>query len=462
MAMRIIKAEKLLRLLNAIFRTMNNSRFNARNSIFAKILLSLNSQQIITGGSKCGNVYGLLPMKILLLIIFSSVSSCIFFMPGELMKPFPNFSLPIICGDQQTTEYLPLLKGKHVALMVNQTAMLGKTHLADSLYTLGVDVKKIFAPEHGFRGTADAGKNIRDTIDPQTKIPVISIYGEKKKPTAADLAGIDIVIFDIQDVGARFYTYISSLHYLMEACAENNVELLVLDRPNPNGWYVDGPVLQKDFQSFVGVDPLPIVHGLTIGEYAQMVNGEKWLPHGGQCKLRVIQCLEYQHTNKFSLRVKPSPNLQDSLAIALYPSICMFEGTNISVGRGTDYPFEVIGSPKTGFQNAYEFTPQSKPGATNPPFVNQMCYGYDLRRELNIEHKGTFTFQYIIEMYKIYPDKNDFFLKSNFFDKLAGTDAIKKMIVDGKTEKEIRASYQKDLLAYKAMRKKYLLYPDFE
>ena len=341
--------------------------------------------------------------------------------------------------------------------MVNQTAIVGKSHLVDTLIASGVNVAKIFSPEHGFRGDADAGASVKDSVDAKTGIPVISVYGKKKKPTAADLADIDIVVFDIQDVGARFYTFISSLHYLMEACAENHKELIVLDRPNPNGFYVDGPVLKKEFQSFVGVDPIPVVYGLTIGEYAQMVNGEKWLPGGAQCKLKIISCLKYDHTAYFELPVKPSPNLPNLDAIFLYPKLCFFEGTNISVGRGTTRPFQIIGSPKTKFPGAYEFTPLSMPGAKEPPFLNQKCYGYELEPPTEI-----CCFHYVIQMYALYPDKDDFFLKSNFFDKLAGTNEVRKMIVSGKTEEEIRASYQKDLEEFKVKRKKYLLYKDFE
>ncbi|HWB62780.1 MAG TPA: DUF1343 domain-containing protein [Chitinophagales bacterium] len=377
-------------------------------------------------------------------------------------KPAPvKVSSAIVCGDARFDVYLPLLQNKNVAFMLNQTAVVNGSLLVDTLLGLGIKVKKIFAPEHGFRGKADAGEDVKDGVDAKTGIPVISVYGNKKMPTAADLDSIDIVVFDIQDVGTRFYTFISSLHYLMEACAINNKPLIVLDRPNPNGWYADGPVLQKEFKSFVGVDPIPVVHGLTIGEYAQMVNGEKWLPGSAQCNLTVIGCLNYTHSMRWNLPVRPSPNLPDSLAVALYPSLCFFEGTNISVGRGTGAPFQVIGSPATKFKGAYQFTPQSMPGATQPPFLNKVCYGYDLRQPAN-RLKPPFSFQYVINMYKLYADKKDFFLKTGFFDKLAGTDEVRKMIEAGKTDAEIKAWYAKDLQAYKAMRKKYLLYPDFE
>jgi uncharacterized protein YbbC (DUF1343 family) len=395
-------------------------------------------------------------MKISLVIL--SFCSFIFFhlqLLGQAGKS-------LVYGDARMDQILPALEGKQVALMVNQTAMVGTTHLLDTLISQGINVKKIFAPEHGLRGNADAGAHIKDSIDEKTGLPVISVYGNKKKPTGADLKGIDVVVFDIQDVGARFFTFISSLHYLMEACAENNVPLIVLDRPNPNGGYVAGPVLQKEFSSFVGVDPVPIVYGLTEGEYAQMVNGENWLSNGMQCKLKVITCLNYSHEDKVSLPIKPSPNLPNSLAVALYPSLCMFEGTNVSVGRGTSVPFQVIGSPKTKLDGAFEFTPKSKPGAANPPYLNQVCYGFDLRSMEDNYGALKFSFNYILQMYRLCTDKSEFFLKNNFFDKLVGTDTIRKMIVDGMNEKEIVASYYLDLEAYKMIRKKYLLYKDFE
>ena len=366
-----------------------------------------------------------------------------------------------ITGAERLDQLLPLIKGKNVALLVNQTSVCGSTHLVDTLLASGIKIKKIFAPEHGFRGNADAGEHVNDSVDAKTGIPVVSLYGKKAKPSKDDLEGIEVIIFDIQDVGARFYTFISSLHYLMEACSENNKQLIVLDRPNPNGWYVAGPVLKKEFQSFVGVDPIPVVHGLTIGEYAQMVNGEKWMHNGAQCNLKVISCLRYEHKMRTDLLIKPSPNLPNWKAILLYPSLCFFEGTNVSVGRGTDAPFQVIGSPKTKFEGAYEFTPESKPGAKNPPFANQKCYGRNLQN-VYLPNHGEFTFQYVIDMYKLYTDKNDFFLKTGFFDKLCGTDEIRKLIEEGKSEKEISAAYQKELDAYKLKRKKYLLYKDFE
>jgi uncharacterized protein YbbC (DUF1343 family) len=365
----------------------------------------------------------------------------------------------IVCGAERTTEYLPVLKGKRVALLVNQTSMVGSTHLVDTLLAAGINIQKIFAPEHGFRGSADAGEHVANEKDKKTGLPVISLYGSKKNPSPDDLKDVDIVIFDVQGAGVRFYTFISSLHYLMQACAYNQKTLLVLDRPNPNGWYVDGPVLQKEFQSFVGVDPIPVVHGLTVAEYAQMVNGEKWLQNGAQCQLTVVPCANYSHSMRYSLPVKPSPNLPNDRAIYLYPSLCFFEGTDVSVGRGTDYPFQVIGSPGSGIKD-FSFTPESKPGAKSPPHLGKVCYGFDLRKGEN--NLGQLNLTYLIKMLAAYTDKEKFFLSNNFFDKLAGTDALRKQLLEGKTEQQIKDSWASGLYEYKEKRKKYLLYKDFE
>lgn len=365
----------------------------------------------------------------------------------------------VICGDERMDELIPLLKGKKVALLVNQTAMVGQTHLIDTLLSQGVSIKKIFAPEHGYRGNADAGAELKDGVDHKTKLPVISLYGAKKKPTGDDLKDIDVVVFDIQDVGTRFYTFISTLHYLMEACAENHVEVIVLDRPNPNGWYVDGPVLQANFQSFVGVDPIPVVHGLTVGEYAKMVNGEHWLSEGLQCTLKVVPCLNYTHETRYSLPVKPSPNLPNDVAIYLYPSLCFFEGTDVSVGRGTDFPFQIIGSPAIPSMD-YSFTPESRPGAVSPPHLNKECHGLDLRKA-DLTVPGIHL-NYLIEMLKEYTDKKAFFLPNHFFDKLAGNSKLREQLIDGKSAEEIKESWAAELTAYKAKRKSYLLYPDFK
>lgn len=391
------------------------------------------------------------------LFLFVRISSC------QAAKPpasnIPSSTNNIVCGAEKLNEYLPLLKSKRVAMLVNQTSVVGNTHLVDTLIALGINIKKIFAPEHGFRGEADAGEHITNEKDKKTGLPVVSLYGAKKNPSTEDLSDVDMVIFDIQDVGARFYTFISSLHYLMQACADNNKELIVLDRPNPNGWYIDGPVLQKEFQSFVGVDPIPVVHGLTVGEYAQMINGENWLDKGAQCKLTVVSCANYTHNMRYSLPIKPSPNLPNDEAVYLYPSLCFFEGTDVSVGRGTDYPFQVIGSPNSGVKD-FSFTPESKPGAKSPPHLNKVCYGMDLRKpDMSV---AGLNLKYLLQMFSNYKTKHTFFLANNFFDKLAGNAELKKQLIEGKSENEIKESWKKDLSDYKLKRKKYLLYKDFE
>ena len=363
-------------------------------------------------------------------------------------------ALTVVTGAQQLDLLLPKLTGKRVALVVNHTSTIGRIHLADTLQKLHVDLKKIFAPEHGFRGNADAGETLKDGVDIQTNLPVVSLYGSTKKPTFDQLADVDILIFDIQDVGVRFYTYISTLHYVMEACAENDKKLIVLDRPNPNGSYVDGPVLKPEFKSFVGLHPIPIVHGLTVGEFAQMINGEGWLPKKLTCNLDVIPVKNWVHQDSYSLPIKPSPNLPDDQSVRLYPSLGLFEGTVISVGRGTKTPFEIIGNPELKDQ-PFSFTPVSIEGmAKNPPFENNICYGLDLRTA--IVKKGQLDLSYLIKMYQAYPDKDKFFI--NFFDKLAGTDVLKTQIREGKSEAQIRATWQEDLEAFNAKRRQYLIY----
>ncbi|WP_437179409.1 exo-beta-N-acetylmuramidase NamZ family protein [Pontibacter vulgaris] len=363
---------------------------------------------------------------------------------------------PLKTGAEQTEKYLNLLKGKRIGLVVNQTSVIGKTHLVDSLVSQGINIITIFAPEHGFRGDADAGAYVKDAKDVRTGLPIISLYGKNKKPLPEQLQNIDILVFDIQDVGTRFYTYISTMHYVMEAAAEQNKEVLILDRPNPNGHYVDGPVLEPAFKSFVGMHPIPIVHGVTVGELAHMINGEKWLEGQRQAKITVIPVANYTHSTAYTLPVKPSPNLPNAQAIALYPSICFFEGTNVSVGRGTTTPFQVIGSPYYKYKT-YTFTPQSMPGALDPPYKNQPCYGMDLTSP---SHAQPFTLTYLIEFYKNSTQQEKFF--NNFFEKLAGTATLREQIKSGKTESEIRASWEPTLSNYKQLRKKYLLYPDFE
>lgn len=367
----------------------------------------------------------------------------------------------ILTGAEQTQLYIPEFKDKRVGVVVNPTSMVGKKHLVDTLRASGVDLKKIFAPEHGFRADADAGAIIDNDYDPKTALPIVSIYGKKKGPDSLDLVDIDVMVFDIQDVGVRFYTYISTLQYVMEACAKYKKPLYVLDRPNPNGYYIDGPVLDKKYASFVGMQPIPVVHGLTVGEYAQMLNGEKWLTDSVQCELHVIACKNYTHSMLYELPVKPSPNLPNMTSIYLYPSLCLFEGTPVSVGRGTDRPFQVYGYPGN-LNGAFTFTPQAKAGANKPPYMNQLCRGYDLsyyNTGFFLNKKAIFL-NYVIDAYRNYPQKENFF--TDFFDKLAGTDKLREDIKAGKNEQLIRLGWQDDIKKYKAIRKKYLLYKDFE
>ncbi len=373
-----------------------------------------------------------------------------------------NTTLQLKVGAAQLEEYLPQLKNKNVALLVNQTSTVEETHLVDVLLKEGVAIKKIFAPEHGFRGQADAGEHVKDGKDAKTGIPLISLYGKNKKPSPQHLSGIDIVVFDIKDVGARFYTYISSMSYVMEACAENNVDFMVLDRPNPNGHYVDGPVLKKEYQSFVGLHPIPVVHGMTVGEYAKMVNGEGWLKNKVTCNLIVVKCKNYDHNTFYELPIKPSPNLPNTHSIYLYPSLCFFEGTEVSAGRGTQNQFQIYGHPDFK-KGDYNFTPIPRPGARYPKHEGKTCNGFDLTK-LDLEEfqtHGRLNLRYLIHFYKNFENKDAFFLKNKFFDKLAGNSTLRWQIIKGKGEEEIRESWQKDLEAFKKIRKKYLLYKDF-
>jgi uncharacterized protein YbbC (DUF1343 family) len=358
-------------------------------------------------------------------------------------------------GAEQTTLYVPNLRGKTVALVVNHTSTIGQTHLADSLVSLGIKIKTIFAPEHGFRGTADAGEHVANGIDKKTGLPIVSLYGSNKKPSVAQLEGIDVVIFDIQDVGARFYTYTSTMHYVMEACAEQGKQLLILDRPNPNGHYVDGQVLNKKFASFVGLNPVPVVHGCTVGELAQMINGEGWLTGNKKCNIQIIKCLNYKHSTPYAPPIAPSPNLPNLQSMLLYTSICFFEGTDVSVGRGTDKQFQVIGSPNPK-NGEFKFTPEDKPGAKNPPQKGNLCYGLDLSK-IDARSQG-FTLKYLLDFYQKSGAKDKFFSSPSFFDKLAGSDTLRKQIIAGMTETQIRASWKVDLDKYKAIRQKYLIY----
>lgn len=362
-------------------------------------------------------------------------------------------NLAIKTGAENYEDYLPILRNKRIGIVTNPTGIVeNKKHLVDFLLEKKVDLQKIYAPEHGFRGTADAGEVIKDGKDIKTNLPIISLYGSNKKPKSEQLAAIDVVIFDIQDVGARFYTYISTLHYVMEACAENNIELLVLDRPNPNGNIIDGPVLEMEHKSFVGMHPIPVLHGLTIGEYAKMINGEKWLANGIQCKLKVISCTNYKREMRYSLPVKPSPNLPNDQSINLYASLCFFEGTNVSIGRGTEKQFQIYGSPflqKTEFS----FTPIPNFGAKEPMHKDVLCYGEDLTK---IKKVNRLELKWLIKAYEDTSDKAVFF--NDFFTKLAGTKKLQEQIIEGVSEKEIRKSWEADLNAFKEMRKHYLIY----
>jgi len=356
-------------------------------------------------------------------------------------------------GAYQMNEYLKILEGKKVGMVVNQTSVINDTHLVDSLRSYDINIKKVFAPEHGFRGKADAGATVKSGYDEKTGLPIISLYGKNKKPSKEQIEDLDIIIFDIQDVGTRFYTYISTMHYVMEACAENNAELLILDRPNPNGMYVDGPILEMENQSFVGMHPIPILHGLTVGELANMIEGEKWLKNEVSCNFKVIKNQNYSHQSTYSLPIKPSPNLPNDLSIALYPSLCLFEGTVVSVGRGTKKPFQQIGHP-TLTNYTHHFTPVSMPGSSKyPPFENEKCFGLDFTSK---EFENGFTLKYLIDFYNAFPNKDEFF--NNFFIKLAGTESLQKQIEAGFSEDEIRMSWQAELEAYRKKRQKYLIY----
>jgi uncharacterized protein YbbC (DUF1343 family) len=419
----------------------------------------------------------------LLMIVFSCGSTNKSKVESEKLKvdivstnnPNQMMNTKILTGADNSSAYLPLLKDKRVSIVTNQTGEIkliksiaqvvdvnGKYEgedieyktlsIVDFLIENKILVQKIFAPEHGFRGTADAGEHIIDGKDTKTGLPIISLYGDNKKPKPEQLAGIDIMIFDLQDVGARFYTYISSLHYIMEACAENNVQLIIFDRPNPNGSIVDGPILEKEFTSFVGMHPIPTLHGMTIGEYGKMINGEKWLKNGIQCKLTVIPCLNYKREMTYGLPVKPSPNLPNDQAINLYASLCFFEGTNISVGRGTEKQFQVYGSPYLP-KNGFSFTPIPNFGAKEPVYKNIECYGEDLSAVAKVKQ---LELKWLIKAYQTTSDKSKFF--NPFFTKLAGTKKLQQQIEAGVSETEIRKSWESGLVTFKKLRNKYLIY----
>ena len=366
-----------------------------------------------------------------------------------------TFSLAqkIKTGAENYGKYLPLLKGKNIGVVTNKTSTInGKTHLVDFLLAKNVKIKTIFAPEHGFRGTADAGEHLNDEIDAKTALPIVSLYGKNRKPKPEQLQGIDVVVFDIQDVGSRFYTFISTLHIVMEACAENNITILVLDRPNPAGSIVDGPILEKEFSSFVGMDAIPILHGMTFGEYAKMLNGEKWLENGVQCKLIVIECKNYKREMHYSLPIKPSPNLPNDQSVNLYASLCLFEGTNVSVGRGTESQFQIYGSPYLP-KSDFVFMPKPNFGAKEPTYNGILCYGEDLTQYPKLDR---IELKWLIKAYNSTSDKSSFF--NPFFTKLAGTKKLQEQIEAFVTEEGIRNSWKVSLDNFKKIRTKYLIY----
>lgn len=383
------------------------------------------------------------------------------------VKPRKKSVAPLQTGADQTGQYVPYLKGKRVGMVVNPTSIIGKKSSVDSLQSLGVQIVRVFGPEHGFRGNASNGEKVSDEVDAKTGIPIISLYGKNKKPTRDQLADLDVVVYDMQDVGCRFYTYINTLDHVMEACAENGKELLILDRPNPNGYVVDGPILENHLYSGIGMHKIPITHGMTLGEFAQMLNGEGWLPNKLKCKLRVVKVANYTHDTPYVLPVNPSPNLNTPQSILLYPSICPFEGTVISQGRGTRMPFAVLGAPALKGQYAFAFRPEDIPGMkVNPLHEGQDCYGLDLRNYdfTKLRKSKQINLGWLMELYKAYPDKERFFDSSQSkeignFDKLAGTENLRKQIIAGVSEAEIRKSWEPGLSNYKKMRKKYLLYP---
>lgn len=407
-------------------------------------------------------ILGTLCLFLGLIFIFSPTWNSFLSHPSSDAPPSHN-ALPVLdsvkklrVGADNIPAILSIIEdsNQNVGLVVNHTSQVGNSHLVDTLLSLGVAVKKVFAPEHGFRGQADAGEQVSNSTDIKTGLPIISLYGKQKKPSAEHLKDIDMLIFDIQDVGTRFYTYISTMHLAMEACAENNKRLLVLDRPNPNGSYIDGPIREPAFKSFVGMHPIPIVHALTVAELALMINGEKWLEGQKSCDLIIVKNENYQHNLAYSLPLKPSPNLPNDQSILLYPSLCLFEGTWISVGRGTDFPFQVLGAPQSSLGD-FTFKPRSIDGMSkNPKYKDQTCYGIDLRRQ---KVEPILNLQYLLDFYNKTQRKDQFF--NNYFDTLAGTAKLRQQIQAGRNEKEIRESWEEGLAKYRHIRKKYLLYP---
>jgi uncharacterized protein YbbC (DUF1343 family) len=400
-----------------------------------------------------------MPYKISPVILFLFIS--LFPCNAQVSNKVGNLDSGIRPAADNLLLYLPELQGKKVAVVANQTSLVGKTYLVDTLISCGVDVVKIFGPEHGFRGEAADGALIEDAIDSKTGVPVVSLYGDHRKPTSADLVGLDLILFDIQDVGCRFFTYISTMSNVMEACAEKDIPMIILDRPNPNGYYVDGPILEPKYASFVGLHPVPIVYGMTIGEYALMANGEKWLKNGIHCNLTVIPCSGYTHSSRYQLPVKPSPNLPAMESVYLYPSLCLFEGTSVSIGRGTEKPFTMIGHPLF-HEGSFMFTPKAIPGVSdNPPFKGKVCYGQNLETAaIALREHGHIELGWLKGMYKYLRGRSEFF--TPYFDKLAGTASLRKQIEAGMSPKAIRKSWQKGIREFMPVRAKYLLYPDFQ
>jgi len=405
--------------------------------------------------------------SIIFILIASTSVFCSSSKPKQEKAPIVVNKKEIKTGAEQTDKYLPFLKGKRIAIMANQTSLIGKTHLVDSLKTLGVKIVKVFGPEHGFRGNASAGVKVDDEIDPVSRIPVVSLYGAKNKPSKEDLADVDLLIYDLQDVGVRFYTNINALSRLMEACYENGKEMLILDRPNPNGYLIDGPILDMKYKSGIGMFPIPMSHGLTVGEFAQMANGEGWLTNKVKCKINIIPVANYDHDMPYTLPVKPSPNLNTQQSILLYPSTCMFEGVYVNHGRGTMFPFTVLGSPELKGKYEFSYTPTGIKGmAETPIFMNEVCYGLDLRNydtEL-LRKSKMINIQWIMELYKAHPHKEKFFdsklsKQMNNIEIQIGSGLFRQQIIDGVSEELIRASWEPGLSEYKKMRKKYLLYP---
>jgi uncharacterized protein YbbC (DUF1343 family) len=400
-------------------------------------------------------------MNVKLLTLIIGFIFCFSFKGHDQVKLEVVTQNEVKTGAERTPDYLSKIQDKSLAIVANQTSYIGQTHLVDSLVALGMQIEKVFAPEHGFRGEADAGEHVANAKDVKTGLPLISLYGKNKKPNEAQLAGVDIVLFDIQDVGVRYYTYISTLHYVMEACAEQNVKVIVLDRPNPNGHFIDGPVLDPKFKSFVGMHQVPLVHGMTIGEFAQMINGQGWLKDQVKCDLEVIQCEGYDHKKLYQLPIKPSPNLPNMSSVYLYPSLGLFEGTVVSVGRGTDIPFQIIGMPKSNIGD-FEFTPVPKPGAKYPKHKGEKCVGYNLQEFGNSDMKfySGLYLNWLVSLYEKSENKETFFLKNGFFNLLAGNDELRAQIESGKSAKEISDSWTSGLDDFRKIRAQYLIYED--